>query len=229
MSERERAAIYSALARHLKEQRVFLQEYTEKLQIHWYSMPTFRRFLDAFHNLFPKPSMDGPLRNESYCFPDNAYLKTREGGPVTFNQLSEMFQRGEKFPEIAAFDEVTGEVVYQKPELIVTHFQIQSSLLYLDAHNTDQTTTLEVTPNHRLWILRGGLKMWLEAGQLGASDQLINPFGESYSIDSLRTVQGVFNLYNLSFLSNKTGLHPTYLVSADGQSWFVTHNFKMLG
>ncbi len=160
------------------------------------------------------------------CFTGETYLKTVEGGLITFDALAKLNAQGQPLPQLASFNEATEAIVFQQPTRLIDHGIMQSTLVYLRAQkNGGETVTLKVTSEHRLFVERNGAKVWVPVGDLKPGDKLADERGGYYTFDSATTtaVQGAFHLYNLSFANGP----PTYLVSPDGNHWFVAHNIKL--
>ncbi len=164
------------------------------------------------------------------CFPGEALLKTRDG-VISFEDLAEQQGQGLPLPMLASVDENTGQTVYQEPTGVIDHGFKEANFIHfalIDESGND--TTLTVTDNHRLLVLRDGKEMWLKAGDIDLkNDFLIGENGETFYINDKKTKkeQTNDNLYNLSFTNKPEfeGSH-TYLVSMDGENWITAHNIK---
>lgn len=162
------------------------------------------------------------------CFQKTAYLRTQQGATITFGQLAEMQARGEELPFIAAYNAYTSAVVYQKPKKIIERSPEGQKQIWLNLEvkkSNDDKAALVITSNHRLLARREGKEQWIQSGELRRGDEITNPNGTAYRFDSSHMERGAFDVYNLSFGSNKSnGLANSFLVSLDGQDWFVTHS-----
>lgn len=166
------------------------------------------------------------------CFPGSAFLKT-ENGFISFDEMSELMSSGQQLPAIASYDEDTGEEVFQVPRKFIDHGFVSTNLMTVVTVNveTGELESLVVTDNHRLFVeTDSGEREWKQAGELEEADMIIGNEGKLYDVDLGATTltETSLPLYNLSFLSDQTGLWPNYFVStnAEGNDWFLAHNLK---
>ncbi|MDO8527774.1 MAG: hypothetical protein Q7T03_08825 [Deltaproteobacteria bacterium] len=150
------------------------------------------------------------------CFAGSMLLKKADGSLISFDALKALDEAGQPLPQLASFDEEKGKVVYQYPTKLIPHPQWHSTMVYLNG--------LEVTANHPMLVERGGQNVWLPADEIEIGDSLINPEGEVWTAGPIQKETGIFDVYDISFSADKTGQHPTFLVSPDGAHWFVAHN-----
>jgi len=167
-----------------------------------------------------------PREHIYFCFPGSAYLQKRNGGLISFRELSILANDGRELPEVASFDEGTSSVVYQRPVKVISHGVQDSTLLYLGLEDDiSMVPPLMVTENHELLVNRDEEQVWVPAGELRTGDELVGPEGSYYYEDSATiAIQGAFDLFDLSFSTPDRRLKPTFLVSPDGTNWFVAHN-----
>ncbi|MDO8527401.1 MAG: hypothetical protein Q7T03_06935, partial [Deltaproteobacteria bacterium] len=158
------------------------------------------------------------------CFGGATYVRLENGALMTMGELHTMMLQGGELPKMASFDETSGQIIYQTPTAFMQRPLVDGALLYVNVEG--KADSLEVTPNHPMLVQKeaGSPPGWVTAGELHSGDKLVNPEGDPFVIQSIRTETGAFDVFNLSFSEEKTGMHPTYLVSPDGLTWFVAHN-----
>lgn len=183
------------------------------------------------------PERQNPVRMPSVlwggdgnCFPAETFVRTAAENLLPLGTLGTMAASGQALPEIASYDERARAVVYQQPSKVIAHGVVDSAVLFLNVRDAiGRSVTLRVTAEHPLLVNRQGRTDWVAAGLLADGDLLVGPDGGSSTVDRSATtvIQGAFDLYNLSFASPDGVLEPTYLVSPDGETWFVAHNVKL--
>ncbi|GEM_PF-5496340 len=185
------------------------------------------------------------------CFTGNMSVRLPDGALMSFAQLRNLVEHEQPLPLIASFDTAHRTTVYQQPIALRIHPDITTPILELPLRAApidlswesvqqyvgdlvmlswllplQPAPVLQVTPVHRLLVLRGAQEMWVPAGVLDHGDRLVGGVGVYYPInDNVHPDwdnagnAGAVTVFDLVM----PNIH-NYFVCADATHCVVAHN-----
>jgi hypothetical protein len=162
-------------------------------------------------------------------------LETDSGDRIAFEDLYDLYRSGEELPLLRSWDPEHSVWTFQEPMSVSRHLlSYRNKLQVIIAESGD---TIKVTPNHFIWIRRGGMEYWMQAGKIVNGDELLagerngtkvwNRVTSNTTTDKHEYLRndiqsgGALEVFNLSF-GTGAGTYLNYAVC--GKECAVGHN-----